>query len=159
MDSFQSSRPALPIRQCRIALRQGWVHRRRWWLYHNPYSGAARAGKHARILTIAAQGSARGLAMTDVTRPATGSPSSSPPRTLPVVSNETSQSLCQSCALCCDGTLFGKVPLELAELPPLRELAFDIMEVLEQAHFPQPCAKLVESRCSVYAARPKNCRG
>jgi hypothetical protein len=78
---------------------------------------------------------------------------------LPVVSNETNQSLCQSCALCYDGTLFGKVPLELAELPPLRSLGFDIMEVLEQAYFPQPCAKLVESRCSVYAGRPNNCRG
>ena len=51
------------------------------------------------------------------------------------------------------------MPLELAELPPLRELGFDILEVLEQAYFPQPCAKLLESRCSVYAARPNNCRG
>jgi len=41
----------------------------------------------------------------------------------------------------------------------LRELGFDILEVLEQAYFPQPCAKLVESSCSVYSARPKNCRG
>ena len=33
------------------------------------------------------------------------------------------------------------------------------MEVLGQAYFPQPCAKLVESSCSVYAQRPGNCRG
>jgi Fe-S-cluster containining protein len=41
----------------------------------------------------------------------------------------------------------------------MRANNFDILEVLEQAYFPQPCTKLVESRCSVYAARPKNCRG
>jgi uncharacterized protein len=80
-------------------------------------------------------------------------------RSLPGVSDETNQLLCQSCALCCDGTLFGKVPLELAELPPMRNLGFDIMELLEQAYFPQPCAKLIECRCSVYEARPNNCRG
>ena len=76
-----------------------------------------------------------------------------------MVSDEASQSLCQSCALCCDGTLFNRVPLESVELKALRELGFDIMEVLEQAYFPQPCAKLAETSCSVYSERPNNCRG
>ena len=86
------------------------------------------------------------------------SPTETTRRPLPVVSNETSQSLCQDCALCCDGTLFNQVPLELAELRALRDLGFDILEVLEQAYFPLPCAKLFESSCSVYAARPNSCR-
>ncbi len=80
-------------------------------------------------------------------------------RSLPVVSDEAKQSFCQSCALCCDGTLFNRVPLERSELAALRAIEFDIMEVLEQAYFYQPCAKLVESSCSVYARRPGNCRG
>ena len=79
-------------------------------------------------------------------------------RSLPVVSAETSQSLCQDCGLCCNGTLFNRVPLALAELQPLRILGFDILEVLEQAYFPQPCAKLSECGCSVYPERPNNCR-
>jgi len=79
-------------------------------------------------------------------------------KSLPAVSDGTSQSLCQSCALCCDGTLFSKVPLDPAEAGILPNLGFDVVAAEHPAHFTQPCVKLVDSSCSVYAERPKNCR-
>lgn len=56
-------------------------------------------------------------------------------------------SLCQSCALCCDGSLFATVPLQ--EHERAGEGA---------ASFAQPCADLSGSACSRYSTRPAACR-
>jgi len=58
--------------------------------------------------------------------------------------------LCTACALCCDGTLFGSVKVEDEDRPHLR------LPLVDGA-LAQPCAALVDRRCSVYAERPASC--
>jgi hypothetical protein len=54
------------------------------------------------------------------------------------------ETLCRSCGLCCDGSLFGRVTLQADEVH---------LPVLEQ-----PCAAHSSSACSIYAERPRACR-
>jgi len=64
-------------------------------------------------------------------------------------------SLCESCGLCCDGTLFAHVdvtPEELAAIAERVTLSSDWALLL------QPCSALEGCRCSVYADRPRICR-
>ena len=71
--------------------------------------------------------------------------------------------LCQSCGLCCDGSLFGRVDLEPEEVEAARRHR---LRVLPGARgFEQPCAALASSgpglatrRCSIYGERPASCR-
>lgn len=65
--------------------------------------------------------------------------------------------LCTACGLCCDGSLFDAVRVKPAEIAPLRELGMPI-EPGESAQFSQPCPKLAERKCSIYANRPGTCR-
>lgn len=63
--------------------------------------------------------------------------------------------LCESCGLCCDGTLFAHVevtPEELADLSGRVTLSDDWSLLL------QPCSALEGCRCSVYPSRPRICR-
>jgi Fe-S-cluster containining protein len=71
--------------------------------------------------------------------------------------------LCQSCGLCCDGSLFGRVDLEPDEIEPARKHRLRI--VGSGKAFEQPCAALAKSgegtgerRCSIYGERPRACR-
>jgi hypothetical protein len=64
-------------------------------------------------------------------------------------------SLCLSCGLCCDGTLFNRVPLAEGDDPSLRA-ALGVGE--GQAHGVQPCAALRGLTCQVYERRPLTCR-
>lgn len=68
------------------------------------------------------------------------------------------EALCQSCALCCDGTLFTLVPLQ----PDDRLDAASRLTVIEKANgaraLRQPCTALEGSRCTEYAQRPFACR-
>ncbi|MFZ5439777.1 MAG: YkgJ family cysteine cluster protein [Myxococcota bacterium] len=62
-------------------------------------------------------------------------------------------SLCVECGLCCDGTLFQRVPLavdEAARLPRALTLA--------DGQLVQPCGALDGCRCTIYADRPSTCR-
>lgn len=69
------------------------------------------------------------------------------------------QSLCLSCGLCCDGTLFGKVPLKSDDdLLPLQKAGIEILTKGTKINFKQPCAAYRENCCQVYADRPTNCR-
>jgi hypothetical protein len=68
------------------------------------------------------------------------------------------QSLCLSCGLCCDGTLFSQVPFASDEIAPMRALGFAVIQVRHPAYAIQPCAKWVGGSCTVYAMRPQNCR-
>ena len=63
--------------------------------------------------------------------------------------------LCETCGLCCDGTLFAHVevtPEELAAIEGRVTLSDD------WALLVQPCSALEGCRCSVYAVRPRICR-
>lgn len=73
------------------------------------------------------------------------------------MSSETSEleTLCQSCGLCCDGTLFQKVLLRPEELEPAKKHG---LHVVENKGFLQPCPKLVERSCSIYEHRPSVCK-
>ena len=64
--------------------------------------------------------------------------------------------LCQSCALCCDGTLFQLVKLEPEELPRAADLG---LRLLADHHaFAQPCRCLAGGSCGIYTQRPRACR-
>jgi Fe-S-cluster containining protein len=70
--------------------------------------------------------------------------------------------LCQSCALCCDGSLFGRVVLQPGEVKTARR---NRLRVLRSGKgFEQRCATLEtagaggQCRCAIYAERPLACR-
>ena len=65
--------------------------------------------------------------------------------------------LCQACALCCDGTLFTRVPLTVDEQVPEVKLNVQRNEAGAR-HVPQRCAALEGCRCTVYESRPLACR-
>jgi Fe-S-cluster containining protein len=69
--------------------------------------------------------------------------------------------LCQSCGLCCDGSLFGRAALEADELA----YAKTRLRVIDGANgFEQPCVALAardgtpRRACSIYPERPRSCR-
>jgi Fe-S-cluster containining protein len=71
--------------------------------------------------------------------------------------------LCQSCGLCCDGSLFGRVRLEAEEVEPARKRRLRVLD--SGKGFEQACSALAglegESGrriCSIYSARPRACR-
>ncbi len=66
-------------------------------------------------------------------------------------------SLCQACGLCCDGSLFGRVPLGPAEQVPALKLAV-VTNERGGRHVPQRCAALEGTVCQVYEERPLACR-
>jgi Fe-S-cluster containining protein len=73
------------------------------------------------------------------------------------VSSATSlEALCQSCGLCCDGSLFSRVPLGVSEQVP--EQLGVVTNEKGGRHVPQRCAALEGSVCRVYAQRPLACR-
>lgn len=68
--------------------------------------------------------------------------------------------LCQSCGLCCDGSLFGRVPLGPDEVAPARASR---LPVLSSGHaFEQPCSAMStrdgQCSCAIYAERPRACQ-
>ncbi|MBE2249740.1 MAG: YkgJ family cysteine cluster protein [Myxococcus sp.] len=64
-------------------------------------------------------------------------------------------SLCLTCGLCCDGTLFRKVPLEPKEG---ERLGARVRLSEEDGSLCQPCRALSARRCGVYDDRPSVCR-
>jgi len=73
--------------------------------------------------------------------------------------------LCQSCGLCCDGALFGRVSLDPEEVEPARR---NRLRVLDNGKgFEQPCTAFSvrgapsgpqRACCSIYDERPLSCR-
>jgi uncharacterized protein len=71
----------------------------------------------------------------------------------------SSQSLCLTCGLCCDGTLFSFVPLKPDdEIAALETVGINIVSGSVPNIFKQPCAALRACTCIVYENRPENCR-
>ena len=71
----------------------------------------------------------------------------------------TQEALCLSCGFCCDGTLFGSVPLKAADvLVPLQAGGIEIQTKGNEQHFTQPCAAYRQGCCQVYTNRPASCR-
>src|SRR5436190_3387567 len=69
------------------------------------------------------------------------------------------QSLCLSCGLCCDGTIFGRVQLKADDiLGPLKSGLIQIELKGTKTFFRQPCSAYRESCCQIYEDRPTNCR-
>ena len=66
-------------------------------------------------------------------------------------------SVCTACGLCCDGSLFGRVPLGADEQVPEVKLAV-VTNSLGARHVPQRCAALEGTVCQVYQQRPLACR-
>jgi Fe-S-cluster containining protein len=71
--------------------------------------------------------------------------------------------LCQSCGLCCDGSLFGRVDLEPEEVESARRHRLRLFP--GAGGFEQPCAALARPgsglgtrSCSIYEERPLSCR-
>lgn len=65
--------------------------------------------------------------------------------------------LCLRCGICCDGTLFTRVPLTANDVVP--EEALRVVRTETGARYlPQPCAGLDGTRCTVYGVRPLACR-
>jgi hypothetical protein len=74
-------------------------------------------------------------------------------------------SLCQSCGLCCDGSLFGRVDLETEEVEGARKRRLRV--VRGGTSFEQPCSAFAvaaarrpgdRGRCTIYEDRPLSCR-
>lgn len=66
--------------------------------------------------------------------------------------------LCLSCAICCDGTLFSRVPVTPTEAKVLEERGFELQRRKSGASIPLGCQALREKRCTAYEVRPGSCR-
>ena len=64
--------------------------------------------------------------------------------------------LCQTCGLCCDGTLFTLVPLSSDDVAP-SGVTVDTKPTGARG-LRQPCSALSGTCCTVYAQRPMACR-
>ena len=64
--------------------------------------------------------------------------------------------LCQRCALCCDGSLFTRVPIGVDEVVDARLQL--VTNERGGRHLPQPCRALHALRCDAYEVRPLACR-
>ena len=71
----------------------------------------------------------------------------------------SSQSLCLTCGLCCDGTLFSSVRLKQDDkVAPLKAVDIKFISNEDSNEFKQPCAAHKNCTCTVYRDRPQECR-
>jgi hypothetical protein len=71
----------------------------------------------------------------------------------------SSESLCLTCGLCCDGTLFWGVPLEPDDdVTPLKAVGINIVSDNDLTLLKLPCAAHKNCTCAVYENRPQRCR-
>ena len=73
--------------------------------------------------------------------------------------NDDLETLCRSCGLCCDGSLFGRVTLEPDEVAGARKNRLRVIP--RGTAFEQPCSALEGSEpdrtCAIYEERPRAC--
>lgn len=73
-------------------------------------------------------------------------------------SNPLSQ-LCLACGLCCDGTLFARVPISSDDAARLALFGISVETRPDgSVALPQRCAALNGCECRAYAQRPTRCR-
>ena len=70
--------------------------------------------------------------------------------------NPISDSLCTRCGLCCDGTLFGNVPVSAHEQQRLVRV-LNVAATETGAAFVQPCSAFKGGFCGIYPERPSAC--
>ena len=66
--------------------------------------------------------------------------------------------LCLSCGLCCDGTIFDVVPLTERERVTVTRLGLPVIRHKSGPAMPLPCEALDGLACQVYMSRPAPCR-
>ena len=67
--------------------------------------------------------------------------------------------LCNSCGLCCDGSLFPTVRLQPGDSSQeLKALGFRIQYKKKFQFFDQPCVAFKNHCCTIYQERPTRCR-
>jgi uncharacterized protein len=67
--------------------------------------------------------------------------------------------LCQQCAICCDGTLFPRIPLSPSDARTLSAHGFELSRRSNGAMaLPLACQALEGTRCTRYEIRPGSCR-
>jgi Fe-S-cluster containining protein len=71
---------------------------------------------------------------------------------------DSSNELCVSCGICCDGPLFDQAEVFPAEEARVRMLGFAIERRGGKAYFPLPCGNLCGAVCRIYDQRPTTCR-
>jgi len=78
----------------------------------------------------------------------------------PVDAQRIISELCSSCALCCNGVLFGDVELQAGDNPKTLQRAGLKLQRKGKKHcLTQPCSCLDERNlCGIYSARPSRCR-
>lgn len=64
--------------------------------------------------------------------------------------------LCRSCGLCCDGSLFGRARLDADEVDVARKQRLRV--VANGGSFEQRCVALLDRACTIYDDRPRACR-
>ncbi len=64
--------------------------------------------------------------------------------------------ICQSCGLCCNGTLYRRARLRDGEIESAKRNKLRVLESGEG--FEQPCSRLENNTCSIYAERPYTCQ-
>lgn len=74
------------------------------------------------------------------------------------MTSSPAQDLCTACGMCCDGTMFGAVPVEEHERSRLSAI-FELETTDGTTTFRQPCPQNQCHRCQVYDLRPSSCRG
>lgn len=76
----------------------------------------------------------------------------------PEVSLNSEERLCLACGMCCDGTLFDRVPLAEEETARLKGTALTVISTQDgRPALRQRCSAL-EGGCAVYHERPHACR-
>ena len=71
---------------------------------------------------------------------------------------EQASTLCTSCGMCCDGSLFSFVALSTEEARTLRIQGVDVRDEGGFLKLPQRCGALEGCRCTIYEKRPYVCR-
>lgn len=68
-------------------------------------------------------------------------------------------SLCMKCGICCDGTLFSRVTLGADEMAKIGAKGIPLEQYRDKKTiFKQPCPRLADNCCTIYADRPRVCR-